>query len=276
MDIKTFLNEFFAFTINEVQNQSNTRKKQRSFNANLKIGKSTIPFQIDSGSSVNIIDETTFQCIKKNNPNIVLRKSRKRLFGFGSQTRLPLVGQFECVLESKKRITSAKIVVVKGTTGCLLSGQTSIDLSFLTVKISNVKPESTFTKLASQKKVLSRLKPMVAKYDKVVHGVRKLTDVQVHLHINKEIKTLVQPTRRIPFTIRKKVESELVRLQKEDIIEPLNLADISAPLRALTHKDAKWSWGPRQKQAFENLKHVLTTETTMAYFNSSKKYRVIR
>ena len=50
-----------AFTINEVQNQPNTRKKQRSFNANLKIGKSTIPFQIDSGSSVNIIDETTFQ-----------------------------------------------------------------------------------------------------------------------------------------------------------------------------------------------------------------------
>ena len=29
-------------------------------------------------------------------------------------------------------------------------------------------------------------------------------------------------------------------------------------------------WGPRQKQAFENLNHVLTTETTMAYFDSSK------
>ena len=111
-----------AFTINEVQTQPNTGKKQRSFIANLKIGKSIIPFQIDSGSSVNIIDETTFQRIKKSNPNIVLRKSRKRLFGFGGQTPLPLVGQFESVLESKKRITSAKIVVVKGTTGCLLSG----------------------------------------------------------------------------------------------------------------------------------------------------------
>ena len=61
---------------------------------------------------------------------------------------------------------------------------------------------------------------MVTKYDKVFHGVGKLTDVQVHLHINKEIKPVVQPTRRIPFAIRKKVESELVRLQKEDIIEP--------------------------------------------------------
>ena len=160
-----------AFTINEVQNQPNTRKKQRWFNANLKIGKSTIPFQIDSGSSVNIIDETTFQRIKKNNPNIVLRKSRKQLFEFGSQTPLTLVGQFECVLESKKRITSAKIVVVKGTTRCLLSGQTSIDLNFLTVKVNNVKTKSTFTKPASQEKVSPRLKPMGTKYDKVFHGV---------------------------------------------------------------------------------------------------------
>ena len=61
---------------------------------------------------------------------------------------------------------------------------------------------------------------MVAKYDKVFHGVGKLTDVQVRLNTNKEIKPVVQLTRRIPFAIRKKVESELVRRQKEDIIEP--------------------------------------------------------
>ena len=111
-------------------------------------------------------------------------------------------------------------MVVKGTTGCILSGQTSIDLNFLTVKVNNVKTKSTSTKLASQEKVSPRLKPMVTKYDKVFHGVGKLTDVQVHLHINKEIKPVVKPTRRILFAIRKKVESELVRLQKEDIIEP--------------------------------------------------------
>ena len=61
---------------------------------------------------------------------------------------------------------------------------------------------------------------MVTKYDKISRGVGKLTNVQVHLHVNKEIKPAVQPTRLIPFAIRKKVESELVRLQKEDVIEP--------------------------------------------------------
>ena len=110
-------------------------------------------------------------------------------------------------------------MVVKGTTGCLLSGQTSIDLHFLTLKVNNIKEKSAFTKLASKEKVPPRLKPMITKYDNVFHGIGKLTDVQVHLHINKEIKPVVQPTRRIPFAIREKVENELVRLQKEDIIE---------------------------------------------------------
>ena len=55
---------------------------------------------------------------------------------------------------------------------------------------------------------------MVTKYDKVVHGVNKLTEVQVHLHINKEIKPVVQPTRRIPFAICKKVKANLFNYKK--------------------------------------------------------------
>ena len=54
---------------------------------------------------------------------------------------------------------------------------------------------------------------MVTKYDKVLHGVGKLTDVQVHLHINKEIKPVVQPTRRIPFA--KKLKANLFDYKKK-------------------------------------------------------------
>ena len=44
--------------------------------------------------------------------------------------------------------------------------------------------------------------------------------MSVHLHINKDVKPIVSPTRRIPFAIREKVEAELERLQRLDIIEP--------------------------------------------------------
>ena len=124
-------------------------------------------------------------------------------------------------MESKKRLAHATIVVVKNATGCLLSGKTSIDLNIVTITVNkvNTKP-ATFSKLSNHKKLPNRLRPVIAEFDEVFHGVGKLTDVQVHLHIDENVKPVVQPTRRIPFALRQKVEQELVRLQENDIIEP--------------------------------------------------------
>ncbi|KAJ8047536.1 hypothetical protein HOLleu_06562 [Holothuria leucospilota] len=49
-----------------------------------------------------------------------------------------------------------------------------------------------------------------------------------------------------------------------------NYASITAPLRELTKKDAKFVWSSSCNQAFEDLKVVLTSETTMTYFDSTK------
>ena len=48
------------------------------------------------------------------------------------------------------------------------------------------------------------------------------------------------------------------------------LAEISAPLRLLTHKDVKWTWTSKQQHAFETLKQLLTVDTTMSYFDPGK------
>ena len=49
-----------------------------------------------------------------------------------------------------------------------------------------------------------------------------------------------------------------------------NLAEISAPLCLLTHKDVKWVWTLRQQHAFETLKELLTADTIMSYFDPAK------
>ena len=201
------------------------KNRQSSFNTKLKLGNSHVRFQIDSGSSANIIDENTFNTIKQQNPGMCLKKSKKRLYAFGSTIPLPVSGQFECVLESKKRFTTATIVVVQQAAGCLLSGQTSIDLNFIIINVNKIHSKSaekptTVSKLASDKKIPSRLKPVITKYDEVFHGIGKLTGIQAHLHINKDVTPVVQPTRRIPFAVREKLERELNSLQQQDIIEP--------------------------------------------------------
>ena len=49
-----------------------------------------------------------------------------------------------------------------------------------------------------------------------------------------------------------------------------NLAEISVPLRFLTHKDPKLARSSRQHHAFETLKELLTTDTIMSYFDPTK------
>lgn len=50
-------------------------------------------------------------------------------------------------------------------------------------------------------------------------GVGKLKDYQLKLHINKDVKPVAQPVRRLPFGLREKVDQKLDELLKEDIIE---------------------------------------------------------
>ncbi|XP_022803357.1 uncharacterized protein K02A2.6-like [Stylophora pistillata] len=47
-----------------------------------------------------------------------------------------------------------------------------------------------------------------------------------------------------------------------------NFASISAPIRQLTCKDAKWVWGPQQQQAFDSLKaNMIARPNLMKYFD---------
>ncbi|CAB3995301.1 RNA-directed DNA polymerase [Paramuricea clavata] len=115
-----------------------------------------------------------------------------------NSTPLQVLGQFQCTVESSHKITTAKVFVVKNTTGCLLSGHTAIELDLIHVKANGV------TTLNS-KKIPTRL---------------KLKNFKVLLHIDPSVKPVVQPTRRIPFAIRNRVEVELKHSEDSDIIEP--------------------------------------------------------
>ena len=54
-----------------------------------------------------------------------------------------------------------------------------------------------------------------------------------------------------------------------------DFASISAPIRQLTHQNAKWVWGPEQQHAFDCLKAHIATPEVMKYFNSSLKTELI-
>ena len=57
------------------------------------------------------------------------------------------------------------------------------------------------------------------KHSKVFQGVGKLNNRQIESLIDKSVKPVAQRQCKIPFHLRAKVDSELNRLQQEDIIE---------------------------------------------------------
>ncbi|KAL9982765.1 hypothetical protein ACROYT_G004862 [Oculina patagonica] len=54
-----------------------------------------------------------------------------------------------------------------------------------------------------------------------------------------------------------------------------DFASISAPIRQLTHQNAKWVWGPKQQRAFDRLKASMAASEIMKYFNPSLKTELI-
>nr|KAG5701255.1 hypothetical protein BaRGS_020617 [Batillaria attramentaria] len=50
-----------------------------------------------------------------------------------------------------------------------------------------------------------------------------------------------------------------------------NLSTILQPMTELLEKDKAWFWGPAQKAAFENVKELVTTAPTLAYYDVNKR-----
>jgi hypothetical protein len=94
----------------------------------------------------------------------------------------------------------------------------------------------------------------LGKFSDTFEGIGKMKGVKVDLNIDTDVKPVAQPLRRIPFSVRPKIEEELRRLQEEDIIEkidkptswisPTVITPTSYPgfpcLKVLVHVEGPW------------------------------------
>ncbi|XP_069129130.1 uncharacterized protein [Argopecten irradians] len=143
---------------------------------------------VDTGATVNILDEKTFQSMKSK-PK--LQKSNTNLYPYGSGEPIDIVGTFETEIKSKAQKTSTQttIYVARGNFGSLLSYHTAIALSIIpTIRVVSK----------------SETDSIIEEYQDRFEGIGKIKDVQVKIHVNEEIQPKTQPHRRIPFHMRKK------------------------------------------------------------------------
>ena len=167
-------------------------------------------FIIDSGATVNLMDEKTF--IQLGYERAQLDRLKTKIFPYGSKNPLKVIGILATNIELNSKIHKVKFHVVKGESGSLIGRKTAEDLEILKIELPSVN-SITDTNYDIQ--------TLLDKYKTVFQGLGKLKDFQLKLYIDESIKPIAQPVRTIPFSMRQQVASKIDELIQDDIIEPV-------------------------------------------------------
>ena len=202
-----------AFSTNKEDMKRNTHS--------VLINGSPIDMFIDSGTTVEILDEDDFKQLKE---KPVLRQIKVRIFPYQSQVPLTIYRVFSGTAMACGNSHSSKFYVAKGKHGSLLSRTTAEALDLLRVgpPTSAVSHpiQQQFANATSD--TTPSLDSVLDKHKEIFKGIGKLKNFEVKLHFNPNVTPVQQPIRRIPYHTRKNVTTELHRLLDLDIIERVN------------------------------------------------------
>ena len=104
--------------------------------------------------------------------------------------------------------------IIGGNNDSLLSYDTSVQLDLI--------PEINSVHEENKNNLGGNVQYLLRKYPELFQGIGKLKDTKIKLHIDENVPHVAQHHRRIPFHMREKVEKELERLEKSDIIEKVD------------------------------------------------------
>ena len=193
--------------------------QQQDFKTKVFIENTPIEVLIDTGASINVLNESTFRKINNRmNNTLKLKSTKTKLVTYGNDSpELEIMGEVNLLIESKKKFVNSKFYVIRTDHKNLISGTTATSLQLIT--INNIEKESTPE--STQKNIPVHLKEKLYRYkDTVFNGqIGKLKDYRVKLKIDEKVPPIAQRERRLPFAVRQRVKEELEKLEKAGIIE---------------------------------------------------------
>ena len=216
--------------------------KLPAFKINLAFDTVKIPFYINTGSSVNILDSTTYQKLCSQLGNMQLSKVKIKLKAYGNTT-LKVIVKLSYAVEIRHLLLSLEFYIVTGINGCLFSGDTALEARLVSVpksaaqqvsltkatvkKVKDMReetPQETADTSVVQKTALyPNVPPCLGKllndYEHIFHGVGKVKNYQLKLHIDEKVAPVSQPACRVPFPLRHRLAHKIQRLEDMGIIK---------------------------------------------------------
>ena len=157
----------------------------------VQIAEKSINMLFDSGASCNVIDSNTWTTHKS---NVKLNKCDRKVYAYGSKSPLNVIGKFDTYISVNNQKKNTEFLAVNTNYGSLLGCKTATEMNILhigppTSKVNAVESYNIFRQ----------------EYPELFNGVGKLNDYELTIYIDKKVKPIAQPIRRLPFKVREKV-----------------------------------------------------------------------
>ena len=187
------------------------------------VGGCRLNMVIDSGASTNIVDKQTWEWLKRNKLKCESTRADKKLYTYASQAPLDVIGIFRCETSVGNTTVGAEFCVINGKGEYFLGRDTAVSLGVLKIEVD-------VAAVSTGPKIIGEL--LQQKYPQVFKGVGKLKDRTVQLHIDTDVRSIAQPIRRTPFSLRSKVEDKI--FSKLDLKWGYHQLELSPESREIT------------------------------------------
>ena len=190
---------FFIGAIKNEDMISFDENNDQEWTIDLTVNKTLINFKIDSGTEANIIPLCEYRNIR-NRPK--LHKPRVKLTAYNG-TNIPVEGSCILYVENNNKCYPILFIVADIDSQPIIALKTSKQLNLIQ-RIMKIEKEE--------------IPNYINKYDDCFGNIGCLGE-KYHIEVDETIPPVVNPPRRIPVALRERVEKELDRMEKTEIIK---------------------------------------------------------
>ena len=247
-----------------------SKTKRPPFKVTVAVNMVPITMEIDTGASVSIISEHTFNLLKCKS-NIHLSPVSIKLRTYSGEIITPM-GGIEVNIEHSGKSIEQWLLVIKGNRPNLLGR----DL-LSRIQLDWGKVFST-CKNVNNVQEIDKLNNLLLKYENVFSPeLGTMKGVKVSIDINPEATPRFFKARPVPYAIKEKIERELERLVKEGIFKPVNHSKWATPIVPVIKKDGDIRICGDYKQTVNRAANcdkypVPKTEDLLATLNGGEKF----
>ena len=189
--------------------------------AEMMLSDYRVDFQLDSGSTVNIISEDDYKAIYGDYKVKHLQKSTSKLVMY-NKTEIRSLGKrkLKIINPINDKSYYLKFFVVEGKSKPLLGAAALQEMELIFVNrefVQGIEDKNTVTK----DEECAQGNDLLEEYQDIFNG-EGLLKGELHLVVDKSVTPVKLPVRKMPLSVKLKVKAEIQRLAKLGIITPVN------------------------------------------------------